>query len=61
MSISKKPGGGSRQSAKVRDFNFQDRVAAILTLEDSRHLRMQLVGTGASPTTFDADYLAGCE
>lgn len=43
------------EQVRIRDFNFRDRVAAILTLEDGRQLRIQLVGTGASPTTFDAE------
>jgi len=38
----------------VRDFNFHDKVAAILTLDDGRKLRIQLIGTGASPTSLDS-------
>lgn len=33
------------ESVKICNFNFQDRTAAILTLEDGRKLRVQLVGT----------------
>lgn len=31
----------------IRDFNFEDRTAAILTLEDGRKLRFELLGNGA--------------
>ena len=41
------------QTLAVRDFNFRDRAAAILTLEDGRELRVLLTGTGPA-----ADYLA---
>lgn len=43
------------ERVRIRDFNFRDRTAAILTLEDGRQLRIQLIGTGSSPTSIDSD------
>ena len=36
------------QTLAIRDFNFRDRAAAILTLEDGRQLRVLLTGSGSS-------------
>lgn len=36
------------ERVRIRDFNFRDKAAAILTLEDGRQLRFQLMGTGAT-------------
>jgi hypothetical protein len=40
---------------RIRDFNFLDKVAAILTLEDGRELRIQLTGTGAYLDSMNSD------
>ena len=36
------------EKVRIRDFNFHDKAAAILTLEDGRQLKFQLLGTGAT-------------
>lgn len=33
---------------RISDFDFRDKVAAILTLDDGRQLRIQLIGTGSA-------------
>ena len=36
------------ERVRIRNFDFQDRIAAVLTLDDGRQLRVQLIGTAAS-------------
>lgn len=45
------------ERVRIREFNFRDKAAAILTLEDGRQLRFQLVGTGAT-TISDGSLIA---
>ena len=43
------------QTLTIRDFNFRDRAAAILTLEDGRELRVLLIGSGHTADVLAAD------
>ncbi len=43
------------ERVRIRDFNFLDKVAAILTLEDGRQLRVQLMGTGTQLDSMKSD------
>lgn len=43
------------QTLVIRDFNFRDHAAAILTLEDGRELRVLLVGSGPTADVLAAD------
>ena len=43
------------ERVRIRDFNFQDKVAAVLTLDDGRQLRIRLTGTGSLGTSMDSD------
>lgn len=36
------------ERVRIRDFDFRDKVAAILTLDDGRQLRVQLIGSGTA-------------
>lgn len=45
------------ERVRFTNFDFRDRVAAILTLDDGRQLRVQLMGTGSSETVTGSDGL----
>jgi hypothetical protein len=45
------------ERVRIRDFNFLDKIAAILTLEDGRELRIQLTGTGSHSESTITDSL----
>ena len=45
------------ERVRISHFDFQDKVAAVLTLADGRQLRVQLTGTGSVPTAVDSN---GC-
>ncbi len=38
------------ERVKIRDFDFQDKVAALITFDDGRQLRFQLIGSGRYTT-----------
>lgn len=44
------------EHVRIREFNFSDRVAAVLTLDDGRQLRVQLVGSKTSATSSDPSF-----
>ena len=41
------------ERVRISNFDFRDKVAAVLTLKDGRQLRVQLMGTGSVPTAVD--------
>lgn len=44
------------EHVRISEFNFSDRVAAVLTLDDGRQLRVQLVGSKTSATSSDPSF-----
>ena len=43
------------ERVRISNFDFRDKVSAVLTLEDGRQLRVQLMGTGSDPTAVGID------
>ena len=44
------------ERVRIREYSFFDRVAAVLTLDDGRQLRVQLVGSKTSATSSDLSF-----